>query len=352
LVKSLQDVNVVVRKYAQEALVKLVPLGARIDNLITELNSALKTHAFTKQTTSQIELGMITSSNNTTGVVTSLLLALNGIMVNEEVGKKLKGTVLESSVQILLSFLTITAVSGEEESLLAKLKDINDLIDSAAATLATLLRYTPQETFQSTLTTLLQPSTGVSLQSKLILLSLLLIERDISRDDAKKAHELIRASLKDFASVKAEVVPVVTQGLRASSNLLWNIIEKDKGDPSGLVNEFATMLVSNVTQNQLRYELVKAMKYVAKQCHKNGSTEALYPWVKPLVAVGVKDRYIPVKLCSERILMYTLSGHALKDYMNRWREFVGDEKEAKTIVEFCNRVLSRLGQEDSDNEQQ
>jgi HEAT repeat protein len=348
LIKSLQDANVVVRKYAQEALAKLVPLGARPDNLVGELNTGIKTQAFTKQSVTQIELG----SNNTTGIVISLLMALNGVMKNEDVGKKLKSTVLDTAVQQLLLFLMITENAGEEESLLAKLKDIGDLIDAASACLATLLRYVPAEQFQTTLGQLLQPSVGVSLQSKLILLSLLLTGRDISRDEAKQARELIRASLKDFASVKADVVPIVTQGLRASANLLWHIIEKGQGDASDLVNEFSTLHATANAQNQLRYELAKVMKYVAKQCHKMGNTEELYPWVKPLASIGVKDRYIPVKLCSERILMYILSGNALKEYMNRWREFVGDEKEAKTIVEFASRVLSRLGTEDSDNEQQ
>lgn len=239
----------------------------------------------------------------------------------------------------------------EEESILSKIKDIGDLIDAASTTLATLLGYSTPEAFQENLATLLQPSTGVSLQSKLILLSLLLVEHDISREDLRrKARELISSSLKDYASSKADVVPIVTQGLRASGNLLWFFLDKEQNEAKDLTEEFANLLSVEASQNQLRYELVKVMKYVAKKASKNANTELLYGWVRPLVAIGVKDKYIPVKLCSERILMYILSGHAFKDYMQRWKEFVGDEKEAKAIGDFCNRVISRLGQEDSDNE--
>ncbi|KAL0489478.1 hypothetical protein AKO1_010496 [Acrasis kona] len=347
LIKSLQDANAVVRNYAQDALVKLVPLGARPDNLVTELNGGIKTHGFVKNAS---HFDAATAATVGAGIVTCLLTSLRQVMSNAQVGSKLKPQVLETCTQTLLSLLCIQESGADEDSLLNKLKDVSDLISQGSSALATVLTYVTAESFRGILSTMLQPSSGVSLQSKLILTSLLITQHDMDANESAQARDLIKSSLSDYISPKADKSAIVTQGLRASGNLLWWSIQKKRSDVVEVVKDFNILLNENAPQNQLRYELVKVMKWVAKNCYKNGNTEQLYPWVKPLATIGVKDRYVPVKLCSERTLVYVLGGDAMVDYQYRATEFVSDEKEAKTISEYCQRVLTRLGQEDSDDE--
>jgi hypothetical protein len=73
------------------------------------------------------------------------------------------------------------------------------------------------------------------------------------------------------------------------------------------------------------------------------------PKAVPVLMTGVRDRTIPVKLAAERALVYVLQikkGTAVLDTFLKTL----DNAQARSIGDYAKRVLTKIGERDSDQE--
>lgn len=361
-IKSLQDSTEVVRNYAVQCLAKLVPMNPRIEGLITELLTTLKKQAFLKSG----EKAVAQFDQQASGVCIGLLEALRGVL-SDNVLKTLKPTVLQSLIQTLLVIADI-----RENTIVPQSVTVLTDADNNQKTTGVF------EKIRKSTCDCLAQCLGASTEFSTIL------ESDIISDEGEpntiesrlclidsifQANALDKLTSDQVNNAVNMVLDNMSQnvnGVRAGAGVLVATLFGKKGASidvtlkkslaKQLIEEFKNALEGNTSQAALamRYEIIKGMKLVAKKFKKEGvvNTAPLFEWVQPLMQIGIKDRYVPVKLCSERALFYILnqSGDAVSKYVTS--SHVKDEKEGKLITDYCTRVLKRLSEEDSEEEEE
>jgi len=272
-IKSLTESQAVVRNQAAKALSVLVPLQPRLDPLITEINNGYK-------------------NASDTGVKEAMFAALYNVLktIKNNKGKKIApatGTIVEKTItstlsdhtvdpKILLyaaqSFGSYCAITTEENA--SKL--IKDAIDS----------------FNNSDSDENKKSSSV--------LSLLNVTYDCQELITKNGYlddviEIIKESFENINTVIIcdNAVKIAGQLLLNEENDTSNLLER-------LVPSFAVLLKERPSECKRTALII--IKKVAKKDHA-----VIHPFLDqliPVIMTCVRDRNIPVKLSSERALIY------------------------------------------------
>jgi hypothetical protein len=70
----------------------------------------------------------------------------------------------------------------------------------------------------------------------------------------------------------------------------------------------------------------------------------------PILMVGVRDRTIPVKLAAERALVYVLQIKKGPKVLETFLKTL-ETQQARSIGDYARRVLTKIGERDSDKEE-
>ncbi|KAJ1531144.1 translational activator of GCN4 [Nowakowskiella sp. JEL0078] len=131
------------------------------------------------------------------------------------------------------------------------------------------------------------------------------------------------------------------------------------GAEDAAVNALIKMMIDKIkveNQAEVRRESLVVLKNVAKQNYELFSPHLVN--VIPLGMICVRERVFPIKHAAERLLVYALkineektsqdsTGHTLKSYLD-----AQDAPTARLIGDYARRVLSKISDNDSDNEEE
>lgn len=349
-IKALQDSNEAVRSKAAAALGKLVGMNPRIDGLITEILTTLKKNAFLKLS----DKVSIQFDQQMAGVCIALLQALHNIL-SDSVVKTLKPTMLTSITQTIFALLEVrenTVVPQSVAILNGAFNQNSPTLEKIRSVGANCLVQCMKAMSQTELETVFandivsDDEEEDSLESRLAILSAMFT--------TEVSDNLSPEQIRDAIALIDDNISSRLNAARAAYSVLLAVLFVKKSWDSALKKPIATRVIevlgfglTDSSNSFIKAEIVGLMKNIAKRFRLEGiaNVSPLFSWV-PMLMQQKGNKY-----ASERALFYILgSGDNLKRYTTS--EFVKDDKEAKTVVDYSTKMFKRLSEEDSDDEEE
>eukprot|EP01027_Heterolobosea_sp_BB2_P010518 GEZU01015431.1.p1 GENE.GEZU01015431.1~~GEZU01015431.1.p1 ORF type:complete len:2206 (-),score=584.72 GEZU01015431.1:81-6698(-) len=314
-VKALNDSAKASRNHAAEALGKLVPLGARVDNLLNELHNSLKVHVQEQQI----------------ATAEAILKAIQAVL--SAVGSKVNQKVLETLMT---------------ETLLSLLEESDETIRRAAAsTLAVGAKFADDNLFGNIQTTLLEGAMSDS---------------PATREGKLAALEaILKGCPERLAPVRDQVKQLIIQRLRderlsvriAALRAALQFVTGEDLDSDVLQ---AVALLLRDPQNDVRFAAVNTAKKISKKVHRSTNTTLYHHNVQKLLSVlatpvmaCTKDKSVPIKLAAEKAIAALLDLRTGDYLLNQYVDTL-DDKTAEQVIESCKRIASKLGDADESDE--
>eukprot|EP00002_Diphylleia_rotans_P033723 TRINITY_DN719_c0_g2_i1.p1 TRINITY_DN719_c0_g2~~TRINITY_DN719_c0_g2_i1.p1 ORF type:complete len:2625 (-),score=670.03 TRINITY_DN719_c0_g2_i1:1508-9382(-) len=301
-VKALSDPTRVVRNRAAVALSRLITLGTRVDPLVTELtNSAKSSQAAIRE---------------------AILKALEGAIAQA-------GSSVTGPTKTLVRTTMIEYMAAED--------DITRVL--SARVFGALVHAGDQQEFDSLvkyLTTMEGEESWLSSCGKALALGFALS----TRSDRFEAH---------FEAISSKFVALIGSDKVSTKHAAAEAVGKwvcAYGDATNaaldaqlnvLLPKLATILTDDASD--VRRAAVVAVKQIAK-FHPQVSDNHLAPVVSNLMTCA-RGSNLPVKLASERALLYSLRAHVDDETVQKYMRLV-DEKTAKLVSDYARRVLKQL----------
>ncbi|KAH6560638.1 hypothetical protein BASA62_010347 [Batrachochytrium salamandrivorans] len=354
-VKSLSDPSSgssAMRSRAAKCLTLLIPLQARLDPLVVELVQGLKyVSGDAAATLGGLSVGVGKSATaNPTTMRLAIWEALYGLIRSVAINSREMSPASQNTIKALLVEGLDPAASTAAGGHIPE-RDNSERI-GAAKCLGAFCRMLDADASRVFIRTYL---TGVDTAAPLhirhaVLLSLFHIYEDapeVLQDDFDlrvAASQLISRSLVDDKLEITDAAVYVAQKLVLELDLVQS--------PAGtlLVETLIQVSLPGLRSTETRREAIVALKGLAKI-----SSKALSPFMAKLVPAlmtNVRDRTIPIKLAAERCLVHTFelksgkSTTVLQTYLQTL-----DGPSARSIGDYARRVLVKIGERDSDEEE-
>ncbi|KAL9647140.1 hypothetical protein ABK040_004856 [Willaertia magna] len=339
-IKGLQDASSsVIRKYSEQSLPKLIPLGSRIDSLVSALNVALKANG-------------LSGKASLNDFVVSITKTLITILKDSCDQNKTKGVPYDQCLDTFKKILGLSDSSESANSILLKQtvqQDSDKIVDICSQGVAICckgMQLQGNKDVEQFITQTIESNDN--LYATLITLSYIAI------DPIFKEPYLgdIEQKLLDVSS---QTVPskVTISLVKACTIVVLATLEQENGQLLDAIQEQFEKSANNLPANALRYETAKCIKKLVKAYRARDQYEIMYQFVEPLMQFGIKDKFVPARLCNERTLFYLL-GFADQDQERIIEDYCKKKKlgakEAKLVSEY-GKVLSKLSLEDSDEEE-
>eukprot|EP01080_Neovahlkampfia_damariscottae_P010097 gene10097-2517_t len=298
-IKSLQDQTKLIRNYAAESFGKLVQIGAKVDNLVNELHSNLKTFSKTIDTVN-------------IGILKSVLFALE--LIIKLVGNKIKKSILESLMETLQSIMHLD----------------EDITSNCSATIGVCVIHI--ENSKDFIANLLSLKNNENLNTRISILTSLLKNNNSTTTLPEGVVPFIALHLKHVDdSVRKFAIKAAVQYFTID-------LSKD------LVSTFVQVMTEEkVGEN--RFECLRLIKWFSKKNELDVNLLAFAPAVLKLV----KDKNSSVKGMAYRTILALLnirvSDFLLKQYLTQ----VEDEEEQRSIEDLVYKILEKT--EESDDEE-
>jgi len=308
-----------VREQAADALCNLMPISRKVDPVITELSTAVRT-----QTDNSVRA--------------SLVDCLARIISNDEVGNKLLPASITSARALALEFV----------------EDENDALRSSAARLlAVTSKYSTSEEFSDILDTLLSESEQLYQQDgRLKALSVMCeLESKMLSEDERMAAVLKSAqdALRDSSSaLRSDGVMLAGSFLQMAAKLGNN----------EMVGAMVTSLVPLFKDEAapIRTELCQQIQAFAEKCPQ--AIVPQLPVLAPAILSRVQDSNTPVRLAAQKALYFSLMFHKGQDATNKIvaglsKKLAETNKDvAEQLVNYCRKTLTRAKFETEEEKQE
>jgi len=304
-VKALHDSSALVRADAATALGKLMTLNAKVDPLVGEL--------------------VIAINSSSGGVQEGMIKALYQVLLKS--GKD----VTEKAFSNMLSSLLDLLESDEGGR--------DDIRRAASKCIGVYAQYVSDDAVANLLQKQLLTSQPSWIARHGQGLALTAVLRRSSRNKFAGLQNLVLAQILSY--LDDAKVPIRQSGLEAAGFLLRHDIQV----ASQLVPQFAKLLNDNT--NEVKLTCLNVTKIFAKTCPQAILSSYAVHLVVPLIE-RVKDRSVPIKLAAERTLLHLLQIKSNSTTLQQVSQQL-DPNVARTLVDYCKRVLSKLADE-SDEE--
>ncbi|KAJ1984050.1 translational activator of GCN4 [Dimargaris verticillata] len=295
-IKSLSDPELVVRQQATRALTTLIALQTRLDPLVTELCAGFKSSEVT--------------------IRQSMLNALAGVLT------KSQATLSDAAKQLIQSTVAVGLTDSH-----------SDVQAAAAQCLGGLYRVASTSNLDQFVHNVLAGGDG-----------------DINEFTILMVSQAILTSALEVATqepVRTDLVDRVVRGIRdpvtarAAIATAYRALQQPAFQTEPAVGTLLAGLVEAMESgtNADKAAALVSLKHLAKSCPT--AVQPYLPQLVPSAMSLVRDRNLPVKLASERALLYLFNlpkGEALLS------QFTAscDAELARTITDYHRRVLSKL----------
>ncbi|KAI9591473.1 armadillo-type protein [Syncephalis fuscata] len=301
-IKSLSDTDGAVRSHAASALGILITLQTRVDTLIVELCTGIRT----------------TSSH---GIRETMLNALYSVIA--KAGAAMNETCRQSVEKVIAECLTdsTTTIQVAAARCLGAYGSTVEPAQSEPLFRALILAGNEEEAFD------LPAILGIDA---------LLIEEPVYFEQVNVADAIIRRVLLTAKDADYQVIEMTAYVL----GRLLACPAYRQNDSAKLLWDSLIALITGPYGNDVRQAALVAVKRVAKHHHQETITPDLLQLIVPAVLSQLKDRSTPVKLAAERTLLYVLALQNNDDVFERFNE-TGDANIVKTLADYHRRVLSK-----------
>ncbi|EFC41930.1 translational activator family protein [Naegleria gruberi] len=341
-IKGLQDSSAsILRKLSEQSIPKLIDLGCRIDSLVSALNVALKSNA-------------LSGKGSVNDFVISITRTLTSILTLACDQDKVKGVPFDQCIDTLKKTLALCDSTECANSILSKQavqQDSDRILDITSQCLAICSRGLYLQKDNSIIDfinqTISQPD---NLYVTFIVMAYWSIDKSLSSlvldKVLSKIIEISQTiqSTPQFAKIAISLTKAATLIVISNNECAIDLLPIIK-------SQFEKAATS--TANALRYEVAKCVKKLIKSYREKYQTEKMFDFVDSLLQIGIKDKFIPAKLCNERSLFYVL-GFADNDHLRSISEYCSfkklNPKDSKFIEDYGAKVLMKLSPEDSDLE--
>ncbi|KAJ3127845.1 translational activator of GCN4 [Nowakowskiella sp. JEL0407] len=331
-IKSLSEPGkegALVRDRAAKCLSVLIPLLARLDPLVVELAQGIR-------------------GTEDRGIREAIWDAVHGLLQGCVVGGKEISDTSKKTVEALLA----EGIRGEDY-------DDGTRI-SASKCFGPFSKYLPHDEAKRIITTYLfkpalqENATKSELHGIILSINSILSTSPTLIETLKLTDTLASVLQTCTAGVEAKITVAETAvqcvGILLSSKEY--MVDSMKSTDSLILMMIGLIGVEN--QAEIRREALVVLKNLAKHFY-----DIYAPYlakVIPSTMIGVRDRVFPIKHAAERLLFYSFkmqvevtgpdsTGRTLKEYLDKQ-----DAATAKSIGDYCRRVLSKFSNKDSDAE--
>jgi len=316
-IKSLTESQALVRNQAAKALSVLVPLQPRLDPLITEINNGYK-------------------NASDAGVKEAMFAALYNVLKTIKNKKDKK-----------IAPATCTIV---EKTILSTLKDHSvepKILLYAAQSFGSYCAITPEENalklIKDSIDTFKNSDSDEDKSSSI--LSLLNVTYDCQELITKNGYlddivDIVKESFEkiDTVIICDNAVKIAGQLLLNEENDTSNLLER-------LVPSFAVLLKERPSECKRTALII--IKKIAKKDHA-----IIHPFLNqliPVIMTCVRDRNIPVKLSSERALIYLFDLKNGNDVLQNYLKTL-EGPAVRSTGDYAKRVLTKLANQDVESE--
>ncbi|KAJ2996777.1 translational activator of GCN4, partial [Globomyces sp. JEL0801] len=307
-VKSLTEAgsSAIMRTRTAQCLSLLIPLQTRLDPLVMELIQAIK----------------VADED----IKKSIWEALYGLLhcVSRDSGKSIN----ETSQQAVQGLLLDTLLLGGE----------NDSLQRAGASkcFASLCEVLPLEKAKDITIALIaqceESNSYTAIHGMLLVFANLYSESTIVTDVELEGIVLNKA-IESLSNSKNEIIE--------ASVLLAGRILENGSVPQSLLEALISLINSTSNSSDVRRDAIVVLKTVAKR----------NPELVPVLMRSVRDRNIPVKLAAERALVYALQVTKGMTVVESYLKTI-DAASARSIGDYAKRILTKIGERDSDDEEE
>lgn len=303
-IRALKDSNKGVRDQGAEALVHIIKLSTRIDNVINDLSSDIV--------------------NNTEEIRESIMISLQNIMaaVGGKVQPQTRTNVENRMVELLFN-------------------EASDIRSLAAGVLGVCLSFSEDDTFNSIVkTSILSPAvpsySSDERHGRCLALGQLL---KYNNERASIYHEQIIHDVTTY--LKDDVIMIRKSAISVCKYVLNSYNTMTKENKELVIKELIKELTSCVSDQSstIRYESVISISLFGKVC-KDADIDLLACLVPSLLKT-VQDSYIPVKIASERALLHLLHIHDNPAVLESYLQTISPA-DARYLKTYVQRVLIKL----------
>ena len=340
-IKGLQDSSSnVLRKYSEQSIPKLIDLGCRVDALVSALNVALKAN------------GLSGKGSSLNDFVVSITRTMTNILVQACDQNKVKGVPFDQCMDTLKKILMITESPECANSLLSKQtvqQDSDKILDICASCLSVCCRGIYLQSGDASVMPFIEEviDTTDNMYQTFSLMSHFAVDVTLK----EKTLEKVQAKIIE-TSAQSNLIPKVCISLtKAATRIALDNLDNNSKMLAVIKSQYEKAAPTGANANALRYEVAKCVKKLVKAYRANGQYEKMFDFVDIVLQLGVKDKFIPAKLCNERTLFYLL-GYADSDQLRVIDDYCTSKKlgakESKLIEDYGSKVLIKLSNEDSD----
>lgn len=292
----------------------------------------------------------INMDNQLQGVLLAMLLALDSILnSNAAVTMPKQETSLEPLMATLIQFLSIISTTpfGFDPASIEMRNSIAQRLGTLAHILNNATKVQTELIEQEALAVEAAATDDRQMQAKLLLTNALIqLAPERIAANASKNVAGISKLLQTVKTATTCAVQVRQASMQVSTAVILGTIadEELKTFCIQLLNHFVT----SSSDNAVRYEAIKMIKMV---CKKADYKDNLMEWCKTLLFC-TKDKYVPIKLASERALMYLFNLHQNQQHIaKQYVQTCTDAEEQKILKDYLLKVVKNLETEDSETEQ-
>ncbi|KAJ1919766.1 translational activator of GCN4 [Mycoemilia scoparia] len=329
-VRCLSDSDVALRGRASKALDTLIPLQPRLDPLITELTTGIKTNLSTNP-----------GDPASIGTIIVMLHAIRTVLKSPGAKSLSEGSFKSIEQAILLA--------NEEGS-----RSDQRLSHGSGKALGALCAALPPAQGSQLITThaLIDPAdSAITMVTKLRVLATVLSEAQscVMSATTESGEGAVAASiLTGLTSKHPEAQLQAVQVAKGTFGMPQ--FSKDHSEAWDTIAKALLELVSGESSSDVdantKQSIFTAFKILAKYNYAN----TVQPFRDQIISSSmlyIRDRMIPLKLAAERCVLYTLrlaGSDGSQDHLNQYVESLGgaDNPEAKKLLDYHRRILSKL----------